>query len=152
VLLVTFLIALIAARVGIQRAIRGADLALDKRWHASSKAFDCHPKTNECGGAQTNIFFHTQEEDSPWVEYDLGAPQKLARVHVTNRDDCCGERATPLLVEVSDDDKTWRGVAKQTETFRDVDIKFTPVTARYLRLRVEKRTAMHLGGVSIHAR
>ena len=150
--LLLLLVGLYAAKVGLERAIRGPDLALNKPWIASSKAFECHPKTNECGGTTTSIFFHTQEEDSPWVEYDLGSVQKVARVHVVNREDCCGERATPLVIEVSEDHQKWRELAKRTESFRETELKFPETSARWVRLRVAKRTAMHLSGVSIHGR
>jgi hypothetical protein len=151
-LLIVLLCALFAAKSGIERAIRGPDLALGKRWTASTKAFDCHPDRNECGGAQTAIFFHTNEENQPWLEYDLGTPQQIARVRIVNRDDCCIDRAVPLAVEVSDDRAKWRTVAQQKEAFRSADISFDPVKARFVRLRVTRRAALHLTSVTIHAR
>jgi hypothetical protein len=55
-------------------------------------------------------------------------------------------------VEVSDDQKTWREVAKRTETFRTWDATFKATTARYLRLRVDGKAAFHLVKVAVHAR
>lgn len=134
---------------GVRRATQGPDLLLGKPWHISSKAFDCHPQSSECGGARTTIFFHTNEDDSPWIEYDLGSPQTIGRVQVTNREDCCSERATPLVIEVSDDRTNWRSVARAAETFRDWETKFEPVKARYLRARVDRRSQLHLVRISV---
>jgi len=133
----------------VQRALQGPDLALGKPWRASSKAFDCHPKEMECGGARSAMFFHTQEEQDPWVEIDLGSPQTFARVEVVNREDCCTERVAPLVIEVSDDGKTWREVARNPETFRSWEATFKPVTARYVRARVARRSTLHLVRVSV---
>jgi hypothetical protein len=150
--LLTLLVALFAAKLGIESALRGPDLARDKPWRASSQAFVCHPKDSECGGATTSILFHTSEEDSPWWEVDLGSAQTVARVDVSNRDDCCLERAVPLVVEVSEDRKQWRAVARRAESFRDWEAKFKPVQARYVRLRVDRHSILHLVSVAVRPR
>jgi hypothetical protein len=135
--------------MGLQHATRGPDLALGKPWRASTQEFQCHPENTECGGAHSAIFFHTREEDSPWVEIDLGSPQSIARVSVSNREDCCGERAVPLVVEVGDDQKQWKQVARAQDQFRDWEASFDAVKARYVRLRVDRRSTLHLVRVSV---
>jgi hypothetical protein len=152
VALLLLVVGLFAAKLGIESAVRGPDLALGKAWRASSQQFACHPKDAECGGTQTSIFFHTEEEDSPWYEVDLGTPQTIARVEVTNRDDCCLERAVPLVVEVSDDRKKWRTVARRADSFREWEGKFAPLKARYVRLRVDRHSILHLAKVSVRPR
>ena len=146
------LVVLYGLMSAIGRAVRGTDLALGKPWRASSSAFECHPQNSECGGARTAIFFHTNEEDSPWVEIDLGEPQTMRRLEVVNREDCCADRANPLVAEVSDDRTKWREVARSTETFREWDTTFDPVKARYLRVRVDRRAILHLVRVSVWSR
>ena len=141
-----------ALNAAVQGAIRGPDLAFGKPWRASSKAYDCNPKDMECGGARSAMFFHTTEEDKPWVEIDLGSPQKFSRVEVVNREDCCPERAVPLVIEVSDDQKNFREVARRTEVFREWETTFAPVTARYVRARVDRRSVLHLVRVTVRAR
>jgi F5/8 type C domain len=144
--------ALFAVTAGLQRALRGPDLAAGKAWRASSKAFDCKPAEMNCGGARTAIFLHTREEASPWVEIDLGAPTKFSRVEVENREDCCQDRAVPLVVETRDDGTEPREVARTTEVFRDWAATFEPVTARYVRVRVDRRSYLHLVRVGVRAR
>jgi hypothetical protein len=146
------LVALFMVFNSARRAMQGPDLLLGKPWAASSKAFECHPKDMECGCARSAMFFHTTEEDKPWVEFDMGGPQSFSRLEVINREDCCPERAVPLIVEVSDDKAKWKEIARRTDTFRDWETTFSPTTARYVRLRVDRRTSFHLVRVTLRAR
>jgi len=136
----------------VHRAIRGTDFAAGKPWRASSIAYECKPAERSCGGGTTAILFHTQEQDQPWVVFDLGSPQKLARVEVVNREDCCGERAAPLVFETSTDGEKFHEVTRTTEPFDVWETTFKPVTARYVRLRVDRRSYLHLVRVSVFAR
>lgn len=143
---------LFGATVTAKRAYIGQDLALGKPWRASSQAFECHPLQQECGGSATAIFFHTNDEEKPWVEIDLGAPTSLGRIKVVNREDCCQERAVPLVIEVSDDRIQWRNIAHRKDQFQSWDLTFKTVKARYLRLQVARHTIFHLERVSAWAR
>jgi hypothetical protein len=96
-----------------------------------------------------SLWFHTVEEFSPWVEVDLGFAQQVTAVHLKNRSDCCGDRALPLLVEVSTDRVGFHEVARQDAPFDRVTVGFAPVTARYVRLRVPRRTLLHLEDMSV---
>ena len=73
----------------------------------------------------------------------------MSRVRVLNRDDCCAERAIPLVVEVSLDRHGWHEVARRKDQFEDWTAKFSPVSARYVRLRVPRRSILHLKSVRI---
>jgi hypothetical protein len=128
----------------------GTDLAVGKPWRASSTWADCDPVAGRCGGAKTLVFFHTKEDASPWIEYDLGAPSAVSSVFVRNRTDSVPDRAIPLLVEVSDDQKAYREVARRETTFRTWRAEFPGQRARYVRLRVPRRTSLHLERVSIY--
>jgi hypothetical protein len=149
VLAIIVAVALFVLYGSITRALQGPDLAAGKPWRASSKAFECHPKEMECGGARSAIFFHTTEEEKPWVEIDLGSPQTFSRLEVVNREDCCYERASPLVAEVSSDRAQWSEVGRRTDQFRDWSATFKPTTARYVRVRADRRTTLHLVRVSV---
>ncbi|MET0391475.1 MAG: discoidin domain-containing protein [Polyangiales bacterium] len=144
--------AALALNGALQRTIQGPDLAAGKPWRTSSKAFDCHPKEMECGGARSAMLFHTNEDDKPWMEVDLGSPQSISRVEVVNREDCCLERAAPLVIEVSSDQKKWTQVAKRAETFREWEATFKSTTARYVRARVDRKSILHLIRLTVRAR
>lgn len=150
--LIILAVILLSANRAIQRRLEGPDLALGKPWRASSVGVECHPRKNECGGAQTAIFFHTNEEDSPWVEIDLRSAQSFSHVEVVNRDDCCLDRAVPLIIEVGNDREHWREVVRRPDSFREWDATFKPVSARYLRLRVDRHSTLHLVRISVRAK
>lgn len=139
----------ICGSLAIVRSLRGPDLALGKPWSVSKKWADCHPEWRKCGDARTRIFFHTKHQKQPWFLLDLGSETTVGRVEVENRDDCCQERALPLVVEVSDDKQAFREVARRTTPFDTWHATFPPLHARFVRLRVDGRNYLHLSRVSV---
>jgi hypothetical protein len=126
------------------------DLAAGKPWRASSQAMHCEPRQRRCGDhVGTRIFFHTENEPSPWVEIDLGSQQMISSVQVQNRSDCCRERALPLVVELSTDRERWHEVQRRTTNFRSWTAKFAVQEARWVRLRVDRTSILHLERVSV---
>lgn len=134
----------------VQVALRPKNLAEGKPWRTSSSALSCVPAEHNCGGTKTDILFHTQEEESPWFEIDLGAATSISAATVRNRTDCCQDRAIPLVLEVSDDTTTWREVARRDAAFVTWNADFPTQTTRYVRARGLKRTILHLDGVLVH--
>jgi hypothetical protein len=135
--------------LGLARLRSKPNLASGKSWKTSSTLLTCDPEHHHCGGTTTDIFFHTKEEESPWWEVDLGAPKSFTTVHVKNRGDCCEDRAVPLVVEVSDDRKTFREVARRDQPFGEWDASVGKQSARYVRLRVARRSTLHLEAVTV---
>jgi hypothetical protein len=125
------------------------DLAANRPWRASSTWPDCDLAYNTCLGRSVNIFFHTLEDESPWVEIDLGSVRAFSRVLVRNRQDCCKERAVPLAIEISDDASSFVEVARRQDVFDVWEAKFPTVHARYVRARALRRTLLHLEGISV---
>lgn len=131
-------------------ALTPKDLAKGKPWRASSAWPTFNPDTHTCDGETTYILFHTKEEESPWYEVDLGEVKTVARVDVRNRSDGgLKDRAIPLVAEISLDAKSWKEVAKKTNSFDTWIATFAPVQARYVRLRATRRTFLHLERVSV---
>lgn len=129
----------------------GHDLAAGAEWSASSLypgEPGCKSPEQECVNSP-NYFVHTNEEDMPWLLFDLKTKQKLSGVRIENRLDCCYERAIPLVVEVSDDAKQWRDVARRTTDFSTWKESFDTVEARYVRIRILKRTNLHFSRVRL---
>jgi hypothetical protein len=140
------------AWLAIVRWVRGPDLALGKAWSISKPWAQCHPELRKCGDQRTRVFFHTKQHKQPWFLLDLGAETTVGRVEVENRDDCCRERAVPLVVEVSDDKQKFREIARRTTPFYTWDATFEPLQTRYVRLRVDGRAFFHLSRVSVRRR
>ncbi|MGC4091097.1 MAG: discoidin domain-containing protein [Polyangiaceae bacterium] len=125
------------------------DLAAGKPWTASSLyAGGCESPQQECP-AGTTFFVHTADEENPWVEFDLGEARSVSGVRVTNRTDCCLERAQPLIVKVSTDHEKWREVARSQSKFSDWKVSFASSQARWVRFEIPKRTNLHLKRVRI---
>ncbi len=133
----------------IRAALRRPDLAPTATWRTSSVYPGYNPKTRVTDGHATDLFFHTAEEQNPWIEYDLGSHKTIREVVVRNRTDCCGGRAVPLVVEVSSDRVKWTQVARRDAEFGVWSASFAPVEAYYVRLRVDRKTWFHLEGVEI---
>jgi hypothetical protein len=95
------------------------------------------------------LLFHTDPENNPWVEFDLLGPTKIERIEITNRTDCCAERAIPIVAEVSMDRTNWMPVGRRDTEFAGWTIKFTPRTARYVKLRLVGMKTFHLKKVAI---
>ncbi len=141
--------AALGARYGVDYSGRGPDLAAGKPWRASSSPDTCHPAQRRCAGVSTGMFFTTSEEVDPWLVIDLGKSTRFNQIEVVNRDDCCPDRAVPLLVEVGNDQKHWREVSRRTETFAVWTARFATQEARYVRLHVPRRTVFHLNKVAL---
>jgi hypothetical protein len=126
-----------------------ADLAARAHWRTSS-AFGSYAPTGvgERWTGAGHVFFHTNEEPSPWIEFDLGAVVRLQSFAVFNRRDCCQDRAAPLVVEASADGASWIEVAKRTAAF-DTWGEPLSASARYLRFRATRTTYLHFARVEI---
>jgi hypothetical protein len=120
------------------------------RTSSASDEFDA--KAHTWHGTAIPVFFVTRNEPEPWIEYDLGRPSRLRRVVAGNRTDCCRDWAVPLVLELSDDQKHWREIARVTQEFYTWDARFPVETGRYLRLRVSRTTVFQLASVEAYER
>ena len=145
------LLAVVLGKSWIEQATEPRrNIAAGKPWRQSSKLNNqgCESPYQSCSNSP-QFFFHTAEERSPSIELDLGQNRRFSAVRVMNREDCCAERAVPLVVEVSVDQKEWREVARRTDVFSSWLAEFPRVEARWLRLRVDRQSYLHLAGVRV---
>ena len=144
-LIAAIAVALWAASAGVltlARAFEPVDLAKDKPWRASS---------TWPGALPAGIFFHTLDDDSPWVEIDLGKPTTFSKLTIINRKDAGMQaRAVPLVIEVSDDQQAWREITRTDEVFDTWAPKLQPVTARFVRARAARKTWLHLEALRVY--
>jgi hypothetical protein len=131
------------------RATYRPNLAAAAPWRASSTWAQCFPELRECGEAITGVFFHTNEQENPWIEFDFGSATRFSSLAVENRRDCCRERAAPLIAEVSDDGEHYREFARIDSEFAKWNRHFAPQLGRYLRLRVPRTSTLHLESVEV---
>jgi hypothetical protein len=125
------------------------DLARGKPWRASSVGANACQSPDQFCEQTPAFFFHTALERDPWVEIDFGAPTRFSAVRVTNRLDCCQERAVPLVLDVSNDEKHWRPIARIDKPFASWRTDVKPQRARYLRARAVGETMLHLHEIRV---
>jgi hypothetical protein len=123
------------------------ELAHGKLWHASS-ALGTATTAGLLNTTDGPFFFHTNSEAEPWIVVDIG-PHTIHKVVLTNRRECCQERATPLVIEAIGPGSSWRVVARKDETFTEWTAKFPPVVASQIRVRALRTTYLHLANIEV---
>jgi len=100
--------------------------------------------------------FHTENEDDPWWQVDLGKPTLLDHIVLYNRCDECGGRNSRILVLASDDAKTFTKLYQHDGTpffghsdSNPLSVKLDGATSRYLRLTLEGKSYFHLDEVEV---
>lgn len=148
--IVAIAVAAVGIAYGLERWERARDIARDRPWVASSHwpQPGCPSPAQECSSSPA-YFFSTVEQNDPWVEFDLGSPQPVSGFSITNRLDCCSDRAIPLIIEVSTDHTQWKEVARRTEDFHAWKGSFRSTKARWVRLRVPRLSFLHLSRVRL---
>jgi len=137
------LVVLAVLVVGIRFAVRGKNVLEGKPFSVSSNWPGCATDPT-CDGV---LLFHTNNENEPWVIFDLQKPTTIHEIDVTNRPDSYQERALPLVAEVSTDRLHWKEVGRRTEAFTTWTDSFPATTARYIRLKVARVSTLHLKSV-----
>jgi hypothetical protein len=126
------------------------DLAAGKSWEASS-AWGVAAKKGTLTQSMAHPFFHTAEDNEPWLDIDLGTVQRISRIEVVNRADFGPERAVPLTIAVGLSKGAHREVARRDQVFSTWTATMPPKTdARWIRLRVPRRTFLHLDDVRVY--
>jgi peptidoglycan/LPS O-acetylase OafA/YrhL len=142
---------LVALRHPLLELCGPRNLALGRPVNASSVRRGNGELTN--GLLEDAFGQHTEQDDGPWEEIDLGAPTTIRAVRVYNRADGWEQDQIPLELFVSDDGLSYRQVARRTMPFSQAlpwCISTGPISARFVRLRVPNRTTMCLSEVEVY--
>lgn len=101
--------------------------------------------------------FHTECEEDPWWQVDLGQPQPIERVVIYNRCDECADRNAHIRLKLSDDGKVFREVyCHGGTTFygatdnQPLQIALHGERARVVRLALTGKSYFHLDEVEIY--
>jgi F5/8 type C domain len=112
------------------------------------------PGAND-GSKSGRFDFCSAEEELPWWMVDMQKPVNIGLIKVFGRGDCCYDQSVPLALEVSDDGTTFRQIADRTTSFSEANpwvIRPDGVTARFIRLRTQRRSVLVLSEVEVYAR
>lgn len=148
-LLAVAVVALVAGIFIVDARERARDVAKGKPWEISSRWGEgCNSPEQACDNSP-QFFFHTLEENDPWIIIDLEQPTRISGVRVENRGDCCQERSIPLVVDVSNDKQHWTEVARRTTDFGTWKASFPATEARYVKFHVPRITNLHFKRVHV---
>ena len=144
------------AIVGVRAAVVTPNVALHKPVTPSSVAHvPADGQDLVDGDTGTSFGVHTRVEDSPHVVIDLLDSYRIDRVAVHNRVDGWFDDCLPLVVELSSDGKTYKEIARR-ETHFDGNppwiVHASGERARYVRLRVARRSYLALSEVEVFGR
>jgi hypothetical protein len=97
--------------------------------------------------------FHTENEENPWWQVDLGRSFPIDRVTIVNRGDGVGERAARIQVLLSGDGKEFRQVYQHDGTpfLKDLVVPLKGAAGRIVRLRLPGRSYFHLDEVEVYS-
>ena len=92
-----------------------------------------------------------------WWQVDLGNSRSLARVLIYNRCESCPERASKIMVLLSDDGKTWKQVYQHDGTVfygvkdnKPLVVDLKSAKAKFLRLQLPDGNPLHLDEVEVY--
>ena len=112
-----------------------------------------------CDGIKDGTWgFHTERQDDPWWQINLGKITPLERIAIYNRCELA-ERASRLVILLSDDGEAFKQVYQHNGTAffghsdsKPLVVEFDGATARYVRLQQPGRDYFHLDEVEIYAK
>jgi len=107
--------------------------------------------------------FHTQEENQPYVRFDLGTAREIYGLVITNRQFCCQDRAVGLTLWISENGIDWKksweahSVKEKWEVVLEsssMGAKVTGGKLRYMKLGLtsDKPQYLHLNHVEIYGK
>jgi len=134
----------------VRRSVSGPNLALGAKvtLSSNSKRWGVPPE-RAVDGNRNDLGFHTNNQDNAWVQLDLGSEKRIRKVVVYNRS-TNAQRAVPLVVEVSKDQREWKEVARRDEQFAIWTAEFSPKRVRYVRLRLLHKDFLHLNEIEVY--
>jgi len=119
------------------------------------------PEEDALGGCDGEITgkwgFHTENEERPWWQVDLGQIHRLTRVVLYNRCDSCGERNCHIILLLSQDGSQWQQAYQHDGTLflghsdgKPLVISLPNLPARFVRLQLPGKSYFHLDEVEVY--
>ncbi|MEM9719504.1 MAG: discoidin domain-containing protein [Bacteroidota bacterium] len=127
----------------------------------ADKAVDTDASTNKGPWASSGAITHTQRQQDPWWEVDLGAVYTLSKIQYTGRTDCCKERLENTYVFVSRTPFSTSSLSSNrsnsaiwhrlNSNFPNPTISFHTgdIQGRYVRIQIQGNQALSLADVKV---
>lgn len=135
------------------------NLALNRPARQSSMSEFSKPNDAQGGvdGVKNGSFgFHTKRENHPWWQVDLGVSSTIEEVRIFNRTDHNPERASTLMVRISDNAIDWKTVYRHDGTNpggvgNPLKVRLSNALARYVRVELgSPNEYLHLDEVEVY--
>jgi len=117
---------------------------------APQRAIDGNTNGNWSSGSVT----HTESENNPYLEVDLGKDYPLGLILIYNRTDCCAARLTNFNVEIYDEsgNSVWRGQSLNKSSPKPITAisgfdggsQGTATMGRYIRVTLNGRNPLSI--------
>jgi hypothetical protein len=150
------LVTLLLAATGLAWAQRPPNVARGKSVLVSSQLANTPDPSQVVDGSRRGHFgVHTDRDDPPWIEIDLGAVYHLSRAVIVNRGDGHFDATVPLALQLSVDDQTWKEVAMRQEAFTHWDpwrVRLQGEPARFVRVIKPQAGYIVLNEIEIYGR
>ncbi len=107
------------------------------------------------GSRRGHFGVHTDQDDPPWVEVDLGAVYRVSRVVIVNRGDGYFDEVLPLALQLSEDEHTWQEVAVRHQRFTQWEpwrVSLHQERARYVRVIKPEAGYIALSEIEVYGR
>ena len=146
-LLVTLLV------VSLVFALAPTNVAAGKPAHSSSRWPGSPDPRGLTDGVRGHGFgAHTQIEQDPWLEVDLGAPHAVRQVVVYHRSDGFERESLPLTLQLSEDHASWRDMGTRTALFTSAEpwvAACNGARGRYVRLTLHGKGYIALSEIEV---
>jgi len=123
------------------------DLAALARWQTST-TYPGGPQSGLGAGSPGPLFFHTLEQQDASIVLTFQRTVAIRRVRITNRSDCCQERALPLNVETLGP-KGHRLLCQRRSPFDRWTCDADGVRTQALRIRHPGTGTLHLARIEV---
>jgi hypothetical protein len=123
----------------------------------SGKILPHQDAAGACDGIKNGVFgFHTDLQEKPWWQIDLGSSIPLEKVVIYNRT-VFANRAANLIVLISDDDISFKLAYKHNGNVfyghkdnKPLTVLLNSASARYIRIQLTGKNYLHLDEVEIY--
>jgi len=130
---------------------RPADMSSTSRW---SKYADSSKEASigNNGDISDEVFFHSDIENNPWWQVDLGDIYNINRIKIFNRSDQ-KDKCKAFKILWSSDGETYFTLYRRTSAnrFNELDLSFdVEMAARYVRVQLLGHNFLHLREIEIY--
>jgi hypothetical protein len=111
---------------------------------ASHYARDAH----EAQEARLDIAWNTRavrQRPGMWFQVDMGGPREIERVTLEHP---MNQHPRGYMVRISIDGQTWQEVGRNDDNWGALDVRFSPVTARFVRVELTNAAPYQPWGIS----